>query len=154
MPTFWKGENIIHFAAFKNHLGIFPGGEAVGVFAERLAGYKTSKGAIQFPFDKPIDHELISDITRWRIEQADSGNSTYAAPTPRERREPPAFMSDALERANLWERYRARPPYQQNDYVSWVTGAKREETRQKRLAQMLDELQSGDAYMGMEYDAK
>jgi hypothetical protein len=154
MPTFWQGENIIHFAAFKNHIGIFPGGEAVGAFAERLADYKTSKGAIHFPFNKPIDHALIADIARWRIERASSGKSTYAAPVARERREPPGFVAEALERANLWERYRARPPYQQNDYLSWITGAKREATRQKRLTQMLEELQSGDAYMGMEYNAK
>lgn len=67
MPTFWQGENIIHFAAFKNHIGLYPGGEAVGVFAERLAGYKTSKGAIQLPLGKPIDDELITDIVRWRL---------------------------------------------------------------------------------------
>lgn len=69
MPTFWQGENLIHFAAFKRHIGVYPGGEAVGIFADRLTGYKTSKGTIQFPLDKPIDHALIADITRWRVEQ-------------------------------------------------------------------------------------
>lgn len=67
MPTFWQGENIIHFAAFKKHIGLYPGGEATAVFAERLAGYKTSKGAIQLPLDKPIDYDLITDIVRWRV---------------------------------------------------------------------------------------
>lgn len=71
MPTFWQGENLIHFAAFKEHISIFPGGEAVGVFAQRLAGYKTSKGTIQFPLNKPIDCQLIADITRWRSSQAE-----------------------------------------------------------------------------------
>jgi Uncharacterized conserved protein len=70
MPTFWQGENIVHFAAFKKHIGLFPGGEAVGVFADRLKGYKTSKGTIQFPFEKEIDYKLIGDIVRWRVEQA------------------------------------------------------------------------------------
>ncbi len=69
MPTFWQGENLIHFAAHKKHIGLYPGGEAVGVFAARLAGYKTSKGAIQLPLAKPIDHELIADIVRWRVRQ-------------------------------------------------------------------------------------
>jgi uncharacterized protein YdhG (YjbR/CyaY superfamily) len=68
IPTFWQRENLIHFAAQKKHIGIYPGGEAVSVFADRLTDYKTSKGAIQFPLNKPIDHQLIEDIARWRIE--------------------------------------------------------------------------------------
>ncbi len=154
MPTFWQGENIVHFAAFKNHIGIYPGGEAVGVFAERLASYKTSKGSIQLPLDQPINHRLIADIVRWRVEQAKSGVSAYAEPTARERYPMPDFISAALDRSSLWGRYRARPPYQQNDYIGWITRGKREETCQKRLAQMLEELQSGDAYMGMAYNAR
>jgi uncharacterized protein YdhG (YjbR/CyaY superfamily) len=67
MPTFWQGENLIHFAAFKKHLGIYPGDFTKAPFVERLAEYKTSKGAIQFPFKKEIDYELIADITRWRL---------------------------------------------------------------------------------------
>ena len=66
----------------------------------------------------------------------------------------PDFISEALYKSGLWERYHARPPYQRNDYIGWITRGKREETRQKRLTQMIDELQSGDAYMGMEYSAK
>ena len=68
-PTFWQGENLIHFAAFKKHISIFPGGEATGVFAEKLTEYKTAKGTIQFPLDKPIPYNLIDEITRWRVEQ-------------------------------------------------------------------------------------
>jgi len=67
MPTFWQGENLIHFAAFKKHIGIYPGGEATAFFADRLTGYKTSKGAIQMPLDKPIPYELIAEIAEWRV---------------------------------------------------------------------------------------
>ncbi len=70
MPTFWQGENLIHFAAFKKHIGLYPGGEATAAFADRLTGYKTSKGAIQLPFGKPIDYKLIADIVRWRLEHS------------------------------------------------------------------------------------
>ena len=66
----------------------------------------------------------------------------------------PCYISSALDESGLWERYRARPPYQRNDYIGWITHAKREETRRKRLNQMLDELRSGETYMGMEYHAK
>ena len=71
MPTFWQGENLIHFAAFKKHIGLYPGGEATSEFAERLVGYKTSKGAIQLPIGKTIDYELITDIVRWRVKQVE-----------------------------------------------------------------------------------
>ena len=65
MPTYWKGRNIIHFAAFKNHIGLYPGGEAPSVFADRLKGYKTSKGTIQFPMNKDLPLDLIADIAVW-----------------------------------------------------------------------------------------
>ncbi len=67
MPTFWQGENLIHFAAFKKHIGIYPGGEATTVFAERLTDYKVSKGAIQLPLNKTIQYDLIKEITEWRV---------------------------------------------------------------------------------------
>ena len=64
----------------------------------------------------------------------------------------PDFVVSALDESGLWGQYHARPPYQCNDYIGWITRGKREETRQKRLAQMLDELRTGDAYMGMGYN--
>jgi len=71
MPTFWQGENLVQFAAHKKHIGLYPGGEATAFFADRLAGYKVSKGSIHLPIDKPIDHDLLADIVRWRVEQAE-----------------------------------------------------------------------------------
>ncbi|MDX1689069.1 MAG: YdeI/OmpD-associated family protein [Candidatus Promineifilaceae bacterium] len=63
----------------------------------------------------------------------------------------PDYVEEALQERNLVEAYRARPAYQKNDYVGWITRAKREATRQKRLAQMLEELERGDKYMKMDY---
>lgn len=73
MPTYWQGENLIHFAAQKNHVGIHPGAlERLPVeLMERLAAYKTSKGAIQFPYDR-VDYELIGDIVKWRVSNLES----------------------------------------------------------------------------------
>ncbi len=65
----------------------------------------------------------------------------------------PDDVAHALTGGGLWDHYRARPPYQQNDYIGWITRGKRQETREKRLKQMLDELRAGDAYMGMAYRA-
>jgi uncharacterized protein YdhG (YjbR/CyaY superfamily) len=67
MPTFWQGENLIHFAAFKKHLGIFPGDLTLSPFIEKLDKYRHTKGAIQFPYDKPVDYDLIAEIVRYRV---------------------------------------------------------------------------------------
>jgi hypothetical protein len=69
---------------------------------------------------------------------------------------PPQPMSDAvrmaLVRRDLVEHYQSRPAYQRNDYLMWINKAKREDTRQKRLAQMLDELEAGGIYMRMAWN--
>ncbi len=61
----------------------------------------------------------------------------------------PEFVERALLDHGLMEAYRQRPPYQRNDYLGWITQAKREPTKLRRLAQMLDELAQGDRYMKM-----
>lgn len=66
----------------------------------------------------------------------------------------PEYVEQAINQRGLMDRYLNRPPYQRNDYIGWITRAKREETRYKRLQQMLDELETGDSYMGMVYKAK
>ena len=63
----------------------------------------------------------------------------------------PAWIRDALREAGLEGAYRERPAYQRNDYVGWITRAKLEPTKQKRLGQMLDELERGGVYMKMEH---
>lgn len=65
MPTYWNKHNIIHFAAFKKHIGIYPGPKAIENFADRLTEYKTSKGAVQLPYNKPLPLDLIADIAKW-----------------------------------------------------------------------------------------
>ena len=69
MPTYWKGRNIIHFAASKKHLGLYPGGEATGVFAEKLKGYDVSKGTIRLPYQEELPEELVREIAVWCYEQ-------------------------------------------------------------------------------------
>lgn len=72
-------------------------------------------------------------------------------PLTRTRYPMPGFIRDALNEHNLMDAYRERPEYQQNDYIGWVTRAKREATRQKRLNQMLEELKGGTLYMNMKW---
>ena len=70
IPTFYDGENLIHFAAAKRHIGLYPTASGVAAFADRLTGYRCSKGAIQFPLDKPIPYDLIRDIAEYRVREA------------------------------------------------------------------------------------
>jgi len=70
MPTYdLNGKWLVHFAAFKKHIGFYPQPEGIAAFKERLAGYKTSKGAVQFPLDKPLPLDLIREIVRFRAAQ-------------------------------------------------------------------------------------
>lgn len=65
MPTFHMNGKSVFFGAHKNHIGLYPGPETINYFSDRLTNYKTSKGAIQFPNDKPFDTELVQDIVRY-----------------------------------------------------------------------------------------
>jgi len=69
----------------------------------------------------------------------------------RQRHAMPDDIRSALHRSGLMADYRERPPYQQNDYIGWIQQAKTEQTRQKRLDQMLNELRTGGVYMKMDH---
>ncbi len=63
VPTFkYKGKNMLHFAAFKDHMSLFPGSQPIAAFADQLKGYKTTKGTIQFTLEKPLPEPLLKDI--------------------------------------------------------------------------------------------
>lgn len=64
MPTYWKNHNILHFAASKEHIGLYPGPEAVIQFAKELQNYNTNKGTIRIPYGK-VDAALIEKIAKW-----------------------------------------------------------------------------------------
>lgn len=68
MPTYRYNGNLIHFALFKQHLGLYPGSAAIAAFAERLKPYKTFKGTMQIPLDKPLPAQLIRDIVAFNID--------------------------------------------------------------------------------------
>ena len=70
-------------------------------------------------------------------------------PPARPRHPMPAFVREALAERGLADAYAARPPYQRNDYIGWIAGAKQEATRRRRLDRMLAELAAGDRYMKM-----
>jgi len=69
IPTFKLNGNLVHFAAFKNHIGFYPGSKAIEIFQKELTKYKSSKGAVQFPIDKPIPLSLIRKIVKHRVKE-------------------------------------------------------------------------------------
>lgn len=66
MPTFFLHGNLVHFAAFKKHIGLYPAPSGIEAFQEELAQYKGAKGSVQFPLDKPLPLDLISRIVKFR----------------------------------------------------------------------------------------
>lgn len=69
MPTFYLNGNLVHFAAYKNHIGFYPAPSGIGAFEAELSEYKTSKGAIQFPIDKPLPLALVKKIVAFRVDE-------------------------------------------------------------------------------------
>lgn len=69
MPTFVGRGNIVHFAAFKNHIGFYPTPSGIEGFKEELSGYKGAKGSVQFPLDRPIPYDLVGRIVGFRVQR-------------------------------------------------------------------------------------
>ena len=69
MPTYWKGRNLIHFAAAKKHIGLYPGGEAAAVFGAELEGIDVSKGTIRLPYTRELPADLITRIAQWCLKE-------------------------------------------------------------------------------------
>ena len=69
MPTFYLHGNLVHFAAYKNHIGFYPAPGGMEKFKDELSGYHTSKGAVQFPIDQPLPLDLVSKIVSYRVSE-------------------------------------------------------------------------------------
>jgi uncharacterized protein YdhG (YjbR/CyaY superfamily) len=69
MPTFTLHGNLVHFAAFKNHIGFYPVPSGIEKFKKELATYQQGKGSVQFPLDQPIPYGLISKIVKFRVKE-------------------------------------------------------------------------------------
>jgi len=69
IPTFKLGGNLVHFAAFSDHISFFPTSSGVTNFKKELDQYETSRGTVRFPLAKPIPYALISKITKFRVKE-------------------------------------------------------------------------------------
>jgi uncharacterized protein YdhG (YjbR/CyaY superfamily) len=69
MPTFRLNGNLVHFAAYTRHIGLYPAPSAISAFKAQLSGYKHARGSVQFPLDKPIPYELIASMVKYRVNE-------------------------------------------------------------------------------------
>ena len=69
MPTFYLNGNLVHFAAYRHHIGFYPGASGIAAFESELAQYKYAKGSVQFPLDRELPTELITKIVNFRRDE-------------------------------------------------------------------------------------
>ena len=69
MPTFRLNGNLVHFAAFQNHIGFYPTPSGIEKFKDELSAYESAKGSVQFPLDQPIPYGLITKIVKFRVKE-------------------------------------------------------------------------------------
>jgi uncharacterized protein YdhG (YjbR/CyaY superfamily) len=150
MPAFYDHGPLVSFAAFKDHLSFFVMSMRV-MEAHRveLEALDISKGTIRFQPGKPLPAALIKKLVKARVQENAKGKSLRKTAARRAKHPMPDYLEDELKSRGLMDAYKQRPPYQQNDYIGWITAAKQEATRQKRLDQMLGELETEDIYMKM-----
>ena len=69
MPAYKLNGPLVYFAAYKNHIGFYPTGTGIKAFQKEISGYKNSKGAVQFPLDQPIPHDLIRKMVLFKLDE-------------------------------------------------------------------------------------
>jgi uncharacterized protein YdhG (YjbR/CyaY superfamily) len=69
IPTFTLKGNLVHFAAFRNHIGFYPTPSGIGTFKEELSAYENAKGSVKFPIEKPLPFDLITRIVQFRVKE-------------------------------------------------------------------------------------
>lgn len=75
IPTFVMNGNLVHFAAFKNHLGFYPAPSAIEKFARELSAYEGAKGSVRFPLDQPMPLALIEKVVKFRVQEQQASAS-------------------------------------------------------------------------------
>jgi len=83
MPAFKQTRIIVYFAAFKNHIGLYPMSSSIEAFKTELSGYRSGRGSIQFPLDKPMPLKLITEIVKFRV--IENNEKTKTTPKTKKR---------------------------------------------------------------------
>ncbi|HWQ60503.1 MAG TPA: DUF1801 domain-containing protein [Candidatus Fimivivens sp.] len=151
IPYYGYHGRLAYFRLSKSHVGLYLAPSVIEQHAKELAKYETAKATVRFPLDEDLPVALIRMLIKAGMR---TNEHAVRSTLKRLRQTMPAFVREALATNKLTDSYSARPPYQRNDYLSWINRAKREETKRKRLAQMLAELKRGDRYMNMVWKGK
>lgn len=151
IPYYGYHGRLAYFRLSKSHIGLYLAPVVIEQHTKELAKYKTAKATARFPLNEDLPDALIRKLIKagMRINE-----HVAKKVLKRPRQKMPVFVRAELVSNGLLDAYAARPPYQRNDYLSWINRAKRDETKQKRLAQMLSELKRGDRYMNMVWKGK
>lgn len=152
IPTFKFHGNLVHMAAYQNHLGFYPGPTGIEFIRDQLLDYKLSKGTIQFPNNRELPLEIIREIISYRKKEQElfhnkESLSLYNA-VEGKKIVVPKYIVDALESQGVLVRFSVRPSYQQKEYIHWINRSDNLEKKEARLSQMIKELSEGEDFMG------
>jgi uncharacterized protein YdhG (YjbR/CyaY superfamily) len=143
MPAFRQNKVLVYYALHKEHIGFYPTPGPIAHFNKELEKYKTSKGAVQFPLDKPLPLPLIRKMVRYRIEETGAGLSAEKALLSGLLHELPADMEKALRAADVAGRWNRLTPVQRNEWICWVSIVRKAETRLEHIQRMTAEIREG-----------
>lgn len=146
IPYYGHHGRLAYFRLSKSHIGLYLAPVVIEDHRKELERYETAKATIRFPLNENLPIALIRKLIKAGM-RTNEHVAKKALKRPRQKM--PVFVRAELVSNGLLDAYAARPPYQRNDYLSWINRAKRDETKQKRLDQMLSELKRGDRYMNM-----
>ena len=142
MPAFRLDKVLVYYAVNKGHIGFYPTPGPIVHFKKELEPYNTSKGAIQFPLDKPLPLALIKEIVAFRIKELSKPRNLNLLPGILH--EVPVDIERALEAdpvlPALWNNL---TPVQRNEWICWVTIVTKTETRIAHIHRMTEELAAG-----------
>jgi uncharacterized protein YdhG (YjbR/CyaY superfamily) len=145
MPAFKQNKVLVYYSVNKEYIGFYPTPNPIVHFKKELEKYHTSKGAIQFPIDKPLPLTLIKKIVEFRIEEDTKKEKKITSNISNGiLHEVPRDMQKTLTSdADILERWNKLTPIQRNEWICWVTIVKKSETRTEHIGRMVEELKEG-----------
>lgn len=154
VPVYFHNGWLISFKSGKNFLSLITmSHEVMRQLKRELSDYEVSGTSIHFSAGHSLPAALVMKIVKLRLAENAEKRRHPAKRIPRKRYPMPAMVKAALT-GSLLSLYRARPSYQQNDYLMWIGEAKQHATKEKRLKQMLTELRQGNVYMKRTWKGK